>query len=223
MGVHVTHEHLVLVVTNQFTHVGQLQVARTPPEGQVHHHHHQGFRAFAKTHKDRPAPFGAWQGVIFNSRGFEAAEYAIAVLRQSPQVAVELLIPVREGAQLSQVFHLVDIAGAQAAAVGFLQRDQVEVAEQVADFLQVTGTPLVGQQVLPATREVMPILLGTVAHLDIETEQAQAAICRQACGLQVMLVDLRFMQANDTLGTPAAHGEPLTWQRVLWQSVGQQR
>ena len=92
MGVHVTHEHLVLVVANQFTHVGQLQVARTPPEGQVHHHHHQGFRAFAKTHKDRPAPFGAWQGVIFDSRGFEAAEYAIAVLRQAPQVAVEFIL-----------------------------------------------------------------------------------------------------------------------------------
>ncbi|MNN33967.1 hypothetical protein D3C81_1477460 [compost metagenome] len=52
----------------------------------------------------------------------------------------------------------------------------------------------------------MPIALGADAHLDIETEQAQTLVCGQARGLQVMLVDLRIMQANDAFRLPAAHG-----------------
>lgn len=121
------------------------------------------------------------------------------------------------------MLHLVDVAGADAATVSFLQGDQVEIIQQVANLLQVAGTPSVGQQVLPATGEVVPVLLGTDAHLDVEAQQAQAAVCRQACGFQVMFVDLRIMQANDTFGTPAAHGRPLTSLHALWQSAGQPR
>ncbi|MNJ03923.1 hypothetical protein D3C73_1644530 [compost metagenome] len=55
----------------------------------------------------------------------------------------------------------------------------------------------------------MPIALGTDTDLDIEAEQAQTAVCGQARRFQVMLVDLRIMQANDTFGSPAAHGRRL--------------
>lgn len=106
------------------------------------------------------------------------------------------------------MFHLIDVAGSQAAAIGFLQGDQIEVAQQIADLLQIVSTPAVRQQVLPAPGHVVPIPLGTDADLDIETEQAQTAVCGQARRFQVMFVDLRIMQANDAFSTPAAHGRP---------------
>jgi len=64
----------------------------------------------------------------------------------------------------------------------------------------------VRQQVLPAAGQVMPIAFRADADLDVEAEQAQTMVCGQARGLQVMLVDLRIMQANDAFGAPAAHG-----------------
>ncbi|MNT11807.1 hypothetical protein D3C72_1467070 [compost metagenome] len=87
-----------------------------------------------------------------------------------------------------------------------MQGDQIEVAQQIADFLQIVGTPGVRQQMLPAPGQVMPVTLGADADLDIETEQAQTTVCGQARGLQMMLVDPRIMQANDAFSTPSAHG-----------------
>ena len=175
---------------------------------QVHHDHHQRFRTFAETDQDRSATLGSRQRMIFNRPRAQAAEHAIAVLAEATEVAIELLIPVREGAELGQVFDLIDVAGSQAAAIGFLQGDQVEVAQQIADFLQIVGTPGVRQQMLPASGQVMPVPLGTDADLDIEAEQAQTAVRGQPRRFQVMFVDPRIMQANDAFGTPAAHGRP---------------
>ena len=59
------------------------------------------------------------------------------MLSESAEVAIELLIPVGESAELGQVFDLIDVARTQAAAIGFLQGDQIEVAQQVADLLQI--------------------------------------------------------------------------------------
>ncbi|MNI61739.1 hypothetical protein D3C73_1170250 [compost metagenome] len=123
-----------------------------------------------------------------------------------PKVAVELLVPVREAPQLGQVLHLIDVTRTKAAAIYFLQGHQVEIIEQVADFLQIAGAPGVRQQMLPAAGQVMPIALGTDADLDIEAEQTQAAVRGQARRFQVMIVDPRIMQANDTFSSPAAHG-----------------
>jgi len=62
------------------------------------------------------------------------------------------------------------------------------------------------QHMLPAAGQVMPIPFGTDADLDVETEQAQTAVCGQARRFQVMFVDLRIMQANDAFSSPTAHG-----------------
>ena len=59
-----------------------------------------------------------------------------------------------------------------ATTVGLLQGDQVEIAEQVTNTLQVTGPPLMGEHMLPTAGQVMPVTLGAVTHLDIETEQS---------------------------------------------------
>lgn len=52
----------------------------------------------------------------------------------------------------------------------------------------------------------MPVALGADAHLDVETEQPQPTILGQAWGLQVVLVDLRLVQANATRSSEAGHG-----------------
>src|SRR5207253_11403380 len=146
------------------------------------------------------------QWMIFDNPRTQAAEHTIAVLPQATEIAFELLIPVRKGAELGQVLDLVGVARPQAAAIGFLQGDQIEIAQQTADLLQIVCSPGVRQQMLPATGQIMPITLGADTNLNIETEQTQTTVCGQARRLQMMRVDLRVMQANDTLSTPAAHG-----------------
>jgi hypothetical protein len=57
-----------------------------------------------------------------------------------------------------------------AATVGLLQGHQVEIAQQVANLLQIAGPTVVGQQMLPAAGQVVAVLFGTDAYLDIEAE-----------------------------------------------------
>ncbi|RMQ30608.1 hypothetical protein ALQ06_05813 [Pseudomonas syringae pv. berberidis] len=148
---------------------------------------------------------------MFDLGRTQAAQYTVAVLGKASEVAIELLIPERETAQLGEMLDLIDEAGAHASAIDFLQGDQIEIVDQVADLLQVASPADVRQQVLPAARQVMPVALGADTDLDIETEQPQPAVFRQAALRQMMFVDLRIMQANDTRAAfaPAAHGERL--------------
>ncbi|KPX88228.1 Uncharacterized protein ALO64_05504 [Pseudomonas meliae] len=138
----------------------------------------------------------------------QATQHTIAVLGEATEIAIELLIPVRKATQLSKVLDLIDEAGTHAAAIDFLQRHQIEIVDQIADFLQVACPAAMWQQMLPAARQVVVVALGTDTHLDIETEQTQPAVFRQAVLRQMMFVDLRIMQANDTGAAlaPAAHG-----------------
>lgn len=101
------------------------------------------------------------------------------MLGDTPEVAVELLVPVGERPQLGQVLDLIDVAGTQAAAVGFLEGDEVVVGEQFADPLQVGRPPRVGQQVLPTAGQVVAVALGADTDLDVEAEKAQAAVVGQ--------------------------------------------
>ncbi|MNE24137.1 hypothetical protein D3C80_1174180 [compost metagenome] len=110
MGVHVAHQNLMAVTPNQLADVGQLQGTGLGAQRQVHHDHHQRVFAFTETHQDRATASRAGQGVIFKQLRLEAAEYAIAVLGKTTEVTVELLVPVGEGAELGQVFDLIDVA-----------------------------------------------------------------------------------------------------------------
>ncbi|MNM72197.1 hypothetical protein D3C81_838850 [compost metagenome] len=206
VGVHVAHQHLMAIAADQFADVGELQRTGLGTQRKVHHYHYQRIFAFTESHQNRSPPSWAGQGVIFKQLWLETAEHTVAVLGKAPEVAVELLIPIGESTELGQVFDLVDVPRAQAATVSFLQRHQVEITEQVTDLLQVAGTPVVRQQVLPALGQVVPVTFGTDANLDIETEQAQPPILWQAISLQVMFVDPRIVQANASLSSPAAHG-----------------
>ena len=103
--------------------VRHLPSAGARPKGQVHHHHHQRVGTFAKAQQDRPATARARQWMIFQHPRMQARQHTIAVLGEMAEVAIELLIPIGKRAQLGQVFHLVDVARANAAAVGFLQGD----------------------------------------------------------------------------------------------------
>ncbi|MNF93680.1 hypothetical protein D3C84_763640 [compost metagenome] len=216
MGVHVAHQHLVAIAADQFTDIGQLAGAGACAQGQVHDHHHQRLRPFAETQQDRPAPWRAGQWMVLQALRLQAAEHAVAVLGQAAEVAVELLVPEGKGGEFGQVLDLVDEAGAQAAAVHFLQRDQVIIAKQGGNLLQIAGAPAVRQQMLPAAGQVVAVALGADADLDIEAEQAQQAISRQAGGFRAASVDLRQVQTDRTPGTPAAqHGGLLSERHAL--------
>jgi len=109
--------------------------------------------------------------VIFQALWFEPAEDAVAVLGETPEIAIELLIPVGKGAQMGEVLDLIDVTGAQAATVGFLQGDQIIVTQYFADALQVAGATGMRQQMLPAARQVVVVALGADANLDVEAKQ----------------------------------------------------
>ncbi|MDT4856088.1 hypothetical protein FQZ97_904640 [compost metagenome] len=223
MGVHVAHQDLMPVAADQFADIGQLAGAGTGSERQVHHHHHDGVLAFADAQQHRAAAAGARQRVILQQAGTQPAEHAIAVLGQMAKIAIELLVPVGEGAEVGQVFDLVDIAGTQAAAIGFLQGDQVVVGEQIADALQVAGAPVVGQQVLPATCQVVMVTLGIDTDLDIEAEQTQASAAGPVVGRSALRVDLWITQASLASARPATQHARHSWRpptarRALFRS-----
>ncbi len=90
------------------------------------------------------------------------------MLRKGTQVTIELLIPIGEFAQLSELLHLIDIVRAQAATIGFLDGDQVKIIEHKADALQILKAFLVWQYVFPAAGNIMPISAGTDANLNIK-------------------------------------------------------
>ncbi|MNT11806.1 hypothetical protein D3C72_1467060 [compost metagenome] len=110
MGVHVAHQHLMLVVADQLADVGQLQTACPGAQRQVHHDHHQRFRAFAEPYQNGSATLWSRQRMILNCPRTQSAEHAIAVLGQATEITIELLIPVGKGAELGQVFDLIDVA-----------------------------------------------------------------------------------------------------------------
>src|SRR5690554_8158819 len=111
--------------------------------------------------------------MILQQLGLVAAEETVGVLGKAPQVAVELLIPVGELALPGQVLDLVDEAGAQAAAIHFLPRPHIELADQVGDLRQGLLAPGVGQQMLPATGEGVMVTLGADTDLEIYAQQPQ--------------------------------------------------
>src|SRR3990167_2011076 len=200
VGIHITHQHLMPIVADQFADIGQLTGTGARPQGQVHHHHHNGLGPLAETHQNRAPAGRPRQWVIFQQGRAQTTEDAIAVLGKTPEIAVELLVPVGEGPQMGQVFDLIDVARAQAAAIGLLQGHQVEIAEHVANPLQVAGAPRMGQQVLPAAGQVVVIALGADADLDIEAEQAQATVTGPVAGWRTSRVDLWVAQANGAAG-----------------------
>lgn len=125
------------------------------------------------------------------------------MLRQVAKVSIELLVPVGEGPEMSQVLDLIDVARAQAAAINLLQCDEVEVTKQITDTLQVTAASRMRQQMLPAAGQIMMVTLGADTHLNIETEQAQAAIARPFLGGNAMGVDPCVTQTHPPFGWPA--------------------
>ena len=85
--------------------------------------------------------------MVFQQAGAIAAEHTITVLGEMPHVAIELLIPVREGSQVRQVLDLVEVTRAQAASINFLQGHQIKIAKQIANALQIAIAAGMRQQV----------------------------------------------------------------------------
>src|SRR5690554_4848770 len=111
--------------------------------------------------------------MVFHQAGLDSTQYTVAVLCQFAQIAVALLIPVRELPGSGQIFDLIDEAAAQTAAVYLLQGHQVILTQHLCDFVQGAVALAVRQQVLPAAGNVMVIGLSVDADLNVETEQPE--------------------------------------------------
>jgi hypothetical protein len=59
---------------------------------------------------------------------------------------------------------------------------------------------------LPPARQVVPVPLSADTDLNVEAEQTQPTIGRQAACLQVVFVDMRVVPANNAFRSPASHG-----------------
>lgn len=192
MGIHVAHEHHVLVVSDAVSNIGQLIGPAFGAECEVHHDHKQGVLPFAKAGQyGAAARQNTRELVIFEVVGGKPAEQTIGVLSKTPQVAIQLLIPEGELTFAGQVFDLIDVTRPNTAAVDFLQGDQIKVAQYPADLPEHIVSACSRQQVLPATREVVMIFLGIDAYLNVEAQefehfrQANRSCRAQIVGLQV--------------------------------------
>jgi len=116
----------------------QLVRLGTTVQGQVRHHHQQAVGLLAKAGNQGAAARDATgQTDLAHVGGSIATEQAHAVPGPTAQTPVHTGVPVREVRLIGQIGHLVDVIAAQAAGIGFLQRDQIIRAQNVGDAVQV--------------------------------------------------------------------------------------
>lgn len=75
-------------IADQFADIGQLAGSHTTTERQVHHHDHQRVGSVTKAQQDGATPGWPGQRVIFQFARLQATQDTIAVLGETPEVAV---------------------------------------------------------------------------------------------------------------------------------------
>ena len=109
----------------------------------------------------------AQQLVFVDAMRPDAAQHAVAVLRQHAHIAIDLPIPVRIATAMGEVLGHVDESAAQAARIDFLKTDQVVAAQHFGDEVQIAQPLAIRQQVLPALGHVFAIVPGIDTGLDV--------------------------------------------------------
>ena len=174
--VEIAHQHCVPLRAEQFGEEGDLARARLRAEREVRDDDDERVIAVAEAHPQRAAPGNAsGQRIVEHFARLVAREQAVARGRELGHAPVRLVSPIRELRSLREVLRLVEEARAQAAGVGFLQCDEVEVAEQARELIEILALA-VRQHVLPAVRDVVAIALDAAAGEDVAAEQRQRAV-----------------------------------------------
>ena len=104
------------------------------------------------------------------------AENPQAVLGETSNTPVGLIIPVRKTGAGRQVLGNVDKAAAGAAGIGFLYSDEVVVAHQLGNAIEIVETLRVVQNVFPAVRQILAVAPRLDADLDVIAEQPQCPL-----------------------------------------------
>ena len=103
---------------------------------------------------------------------------AEAVPCERLEITIDRSLPVRKSGAAREIFHLVELLRAQAAGIAFLKRHHVVVGRQLGDTVEVGTDPARRQDVTPHPGEVVPVVFGLHAHLDVQREHAQPALRR---------------------------------------------
>ncbi len=173
-GVQVAHHDDVRSCCDQLRDVAQLLEAGAPAQRQVQHDDPQPRSTFAITqHQRASARNSTGQAVFFDFIGNVAPKYAVAGMGDDADLAVGLMGPPRKVGLFGQVLDLVDEAGTKAAAVDFLQADDVEIRCQRRDRFEVRYPLIVGQHLAPTAGNVFAVAGSGGPGLDVEAHQLQ--------------------------------------------------
>ncbi len=174
-------------ITNDLLDVAELAQARAASERQVENQHHQRIVAVPKPGTQcTPAGDHARQPVFDDLGGAHPAQQPDTVLRQWAEIPVGLVMPARKPGLFRQVFRLVDEPAPQAAAIDFLETDDIVAADHPPDGIEVAHTLGMRKHVFPAVRHIVAIAGGGDAGLDVVAQQpysAHAGRVRRFCAV----------------------------------------
>lgn len=98
------------------------------------------------------------------------------MLRQLPDLTVNLLEPERKLSTVCKIFRLVDETRAQTAGIYFLQADNIVRLDHRRNTVQIELPFTVWKHMLPSLGQVVAILARIDSCLDVVAEQSQSLI-----------------------------------------------
>jgi hypothetical protein len=101
------------------------------------------------------------------------AQQTVTVQSDGAEATVDLVVPVGEAGVFGQVLGLYDTVAAQAAAVHFLQADNIKGFNNVGNAVEIWQAFSAGPYMTPTTRKVIPIRFCADSGLDVETGQPE--------------------------------------------------
>ncbi len=152
----------------------ELAHARCRSKREMRDHDDQRVTPFAETRPERTTTRdAARQRIVEHFVGLHACEKAVARRCEPRHAPVRLMAPERKRGRFGKVLRLVQKAGAQAAGVGFLKADEIELADHAREHVEVRALP--GREhVLPAVRDVVAIAADAAAGEDVAAQEIEA-------------------------------------------------
>src|SRR6056297_668876 len=173
-GIEVAHDDHIRVCRDQVGHVAKLLKSCAPAQSEVKNDHPQRLSIAAEFSLQRASAGDcAGQPVFVHTDGILPAKKPVAGMRDDADLAVGLVCPPRETGVRGQILGLVDEAGSETAAIDFLKTDDVVVCNKFRYRIEVGNALVVGQDLAPATGDVLAVLGGRGSSLDVEAQQLQ--------------------------------------------------
>ena len=173
-GIEVAHQHRMREILQQLGDETELARPRRGAQRQVRNHHRQRAVAFAELRQQGAAAGDpAGQRVIKHRMRLQPADQAVRRMGQPRHRPVRLVAPERHAGGFGKVAGLVEKARAQAAGIGLLQADQVELRQHLGQPVEVVHLAATGQHRVDAAGDVLAVALHAAAGQDVAAQQAQ--------------------------------------------------